>query len=290
MKAQIAIAALALVSCSATAQTAEECQDMVKLRNRSGSLDAALAKIDTGINISVTQNGDFTSEFLTVLLFESYVCKLNQVLVARGQPPIARDVIDAWVGELGKAYSTLDEATDGKPLGTIKVNFGKAKDALMDQWKPEGAKTAAYQGKLTANVSNDFLAAVPAINLTTQYSGSVYAKTVVNQGFAGKYESVITKGEALVGNQLWALQNMRKSVGIYAAGATPAATMLREIVSGITKAVSQITDKRSTALFEKQMQFDAEAKAREAAQSTASLKIAELEKRIADVEKMVKTN
>lgn len=272
-----------IVSSSAMAQS-EDCGNLAKLRNRSGSLDLALAKIDTGIKISVTQNGDFTSQFLTVLLFENYICKLNQVLVARGQPPIANEVVATWVEEIDGAYEVIDVATDSKPLGTLKANFIKARTEVLEPWKPAGAKTSAYAARLPTNVSKEFLGAVPTIDLTKSISGSAYAKTIVNQGFSGEYESVITKGEALVGNQLFALENMRKSVGMYAAGSTPAATMLRDIVGGVIKSVSQITDKRSAALQEIQMKLDADAKAREAIASTASLKIAELEKRIAEVE------
>lgn len=287
MKALIAVVALALTWNGALAQTADDCQDMVKLRDRSGSLALALGKIDTGLVISVTQNADFTSQFMTVLLFESQMCRLNQVLVARGQAPIARDVIDTWVDEINSAYAALDEATDGQGPSTITGSFNKARATVKDPWKAGGAKTLAYQGRLPANVSNEFLAAVPAVNLTTNVSGSAYLKTVVNKGFSGTYATTIANGEALVGNQLWALQDMRRSVGTFAAGTTPAATMLRDIINGVTQSLSQITAKRSAALLREQMQLDADAKAREAVQSTASQKIAELEKRIADVEKQL---
>lgn len=258
---------------------------MVNLRSRSGSLDLALGKIDAGIDITVTQNGNFTSQFMTILLFENYMCRLNQALVGQGQAPIAREVIEKWVEELNSAYSTFDEAIDGKSPGAIKASFNRARTTVMDPWKAAGAKTSEYQDKLPTNVSAAFLAVVPAINLTTTVSGSAYLKTIINQGFAGKYASVIADGEALVGNQLFALQSMRKSVGMYAAGTTPSATMLRDITNGTAYSVSQITDKRSTALLKEQMLLDAQAKAREAVQSTASLKIAELEKRITEVEK-----
>jgi len=290
MKTLITIAVLALTSNCAIAQIADDCLDMVKLRDRNVSLDVALGKIDTGINITITQNGNFTPQFMTILLFESLVCRLNQVLVAQGQAPIARELIDAWVNELNSAYSSFDEATDGKVPGTIKPNFNRAREAVMGPWGPTGAKTAAYQSKLPVNVSKAFLAAVPAIDLTTSVSGTTYFKTIIKQGFNVKYESVISQGEALVGNQLWALQNMRKSFGTYAQGTTPSATMLREITNGIVFSSSQITDKRSAALLELQMRLDAEAKAREAVQSTASFKITELENRVTEIEKKLKGN
>lgn len=289
MKTLIAIAALTLTANLGMAHAADDCQDMVKLRDRSGSLDLTLNKIDAGINLTVTQNADFTSQFMTILLFENYMCRLNQVLVARGQAPIAREVIDTWTDEFNNTYSVFDEATDGKSVG-IKTSFNKARSTVIDPWKLTGAKTAAYQGRLPANVSKEFLAAVPAIDLTTHLNGSLYLKTVVSSGFGGKYESVISKGEAMVGNQLWALENMRRSVGLYAAGTTPAATMLRDITNGMVQSISQITDLRSAALLKEQMKLDADAKAREAVESKASLKIAELEKRISEVEKKVNAN
>jgi hypothetical protein len=155
-----------------------------------------------------------------------------------------------------------------------------------------GTKPPNYQYKVPVDVSMDFLALVPAIDLTsdTKIGGSLYLKTVITKGFSGEYESAVSKGEALVGNQMHALQSMRKSVGVFAKGSMPAASMLREMVKGITSALSQITTKRSDVLIQTQMRLDAEAKAREATASTASLKIAELEARLAAVEKTTKKN
>lgn len=283
------MAALELTFAGAMAQNTGDCQDMVKLRNRSGSLALALGKVDAGLTITVTQNADFTSQLMTTLLFENYMCQLNRILVEKGQAAIPRDTIDGWMDEFNSAYRTYDEATDNKPLGTLKAAFNAARDTVINPWKQAGAKTGVYQAKLPANVANEFLAAVPAINLTS-VSGTGYLKTVISQGFSGGYESTIIRGEELTGNQLYALSTMRKSVALYAAGTTPAASMLRDITSGITMSLTQIYDRRSTALFKEQMKYDADAKAREAAKNNADQKIAELEKRLSTVEQKLKTN
>jgi len=220
------------------------------------------------------------------------MCRLNQVIIARGQMPIPPEVLDSWVAELNKAYSTVEEAVDGKLPGTIKASFNKASTDLTNSWKSDGANPAKYQYKVPIDLSKEFLAAAPAIDLTTdiKFGGSLYLKTVITKGFSGKYESAVSKGEALVGNQMYALESMRKSVGVFAKGNTPAASMLRDIVKGITSTLSQITAKYSDALTKEQMRLDSEAKAREVSASSASLKIAELEARLAAVEKNAKNN
>lgn len=290
MRALIRIAALCMVSHYAAAQAPDECQDMVKLRDRSTALDLALGKIDTGGKISVTQNADFTSQLMTTVLFENYMCRLNQVLTARGQAPIPPETTAAWMEEINSAYRTYDEATDGKLPGALKPSFNKARDTVTATWGQGSAKSQAYQARLPVNVGAAFQTAVPKIDLTSNVSGSAYLKTVVGKGLGGNYESTIAKGEALVGDQLFVLQNMRTSVGLYAAGATPAAGMLRDIIKGVGSALSQINSRRSEALLREQMRIDAEAKAREALQSTASQQIAELEKRLTDVEQKLKAN
>lgn len=292
MKALLVLISLVFASNFVFAQSTNECQDMVKLRDRSGSLDLALSRLDAGVDLALVQNADFTSQLMTILLFETYMCRLNQVITARGQSPIPPDVLDAWVDELSSVYSTVEEAIDGKLPGTIKASFNKASTDLTNAWKPAGVKPPKYQYKVPVDVSKDFLAAVPAVDLTRniKLGGSLYLKTVITKGFTGEYESAVSKGEAMVGNQMYAMESMRKSVGLFAKGSLPAASMLREIVKGSTSALSQITTKHSDALTREQMRLDAEAKARELTASTASLKIAELEARLAAIEKNITKN
>lgn len=290
MKSLISLTLICLVSAGARAQGPDDCQDMVKLRDQSGSLALAINKLDTGINLAVTRNADFTSQFMTTLLFENYICRLNQVLVGKGNPSITRETIDAWLDELNDTYAKYDEAVDGKPPGTLKSSFNAARTAVTNNWKAGGSKTLAYQDKLGVNASTEWLAAVPKLDLTTNFSGTAYLKTAVSKGFSGNYESALAKGEQLTGNQAGALQAMRKAVGVYAAGNTPAATMLRDITNGITQSLIQINNNRSTELLKEQMRLDAEAKSRETTLSNASLKIADLEKRLSDVEQKLKAN
>ncbi|UOD29500.1 hypothetical protein INH39_29590 [Massilia violaceinigra] len=285
MKAVHMIVLASFTCASAMAQVTppgDDCQDLVKLRDRSVGIGASIAKIDLGGDISILNNNDMSSRFMTLLLFEFYLCRLDQALVDSGKAPIPADRRTAWTSELEEAFDKLNAASNGKMAAELTSSVNAARSALLSSWLDGTDKAKKFNSTLESNVASTFLSRVPKVDYMRDFKGSAYVKYLVTQGLNVRYDSVMAKGDELVGDQRAAFQQLRTFVALYARGDTSATTMLRSIIMNMNTVASQLASRKSAAMVN--LAITADANARASLTATAASKLAELENRVAKLE------